>query len=79
MVRKLQYELWWWVFNILHGSMEMLLHRLDTVGRGVKGRAVSETAGIWMKGGCSRVWSGGLCKGCGCRVRLVSVVGVFRM
>lgn len=32
MVRKLQYGLWWWVFNILHGSTEMLLHRLDTVG-----------------------------------------------
>lgn len=36
MVKKLQHELWWWVFNILHGSMEMLLHRLDTVGRGLK-------------------------------------------
>lgn len=50
-----------------------------TLCGGVKGRAVSEAAGIWMKGRCSRVWSGGLCKGCGCRVRLVSVVGVFRM
>lgn len=29
----------WWVFNILHGGMEMLLHRLDTVGD-VQGRAV---------------------------------------
>lgn len=42
----------------------MLLHRLDTV-RGVQGRAVSEAAGIWMKGGASGYGQGAFVRAVG--------------